>query len=263
MNKKPVVYMQTDARWKDKPYQTTGETTTIGKSGCGPTCAAMLIETLTGKTYTPVDACAWSIQHGYKALNQGTYYSYFTPQFKAFGIDCKQLNGSNLYGNSTSPVHDQVVNLLKQGYYMIACMGKGNWTSSGHFIVVWWQDGKVRINDPASTKEIRLNGDISTFRSQVKYYFSIDAREYNGTKPVQKGDDEDVDVNRFKELWQEMRKELQDNDSSAWSQEPREWAIQNGIVQGGGNDNYMWQDVLDREQMVTLLYRFAKLMGKA
>ena len=30
----------------------------------------MLIETLTGKTFTPVDACAWSVEHGYKALNQ-------------------------------------------------------------------------------------------------------------------------------------------------------------------------------------------------
>ena len=30
MNKKPVVYMQTDPRWKDKPYQVKGETATIG-----------------------------------------------------------------------------------------------------------------------------------------------------------------------------------------------------------------------------------------
>jgi hypothetical protein len=255
--------MQTDSRWAGKPYQTTGETTTIGKSGCGPTCAAMLLETLTGKTITPVDTCAWSVSHGYKAKGQGTYYSYFKPQFAAYGIECKQLNGANLYGNAASAVHDQALELLKQGYYLIACMGKGNWTSSGHFVVAWWEDGKVRINDPASTKDSRVNGDLVTFKSQVKYYFTVDAREYNGVKPEsQKGENEDMDVNRFKELWQEMRKELQDNDSSAWSQEAREWAVQSGIVQGGGSDNYMWEDVLNREQMVVLLYRFAKLMGK-
>ena len=179
MNKQPVSYMQTDARWKNKDYSTTGESTTIAESGCGPTCAAMLIETLTGKTYTPVDACNWSLKHGYKALKQGTYYSYFVPQFKEFGIDCEQLSWTNTYGNPNNEVHTKAFNLLKEGYYLIACMGKGTWTNSGHFIVVWWADGKVRINDPASTKDERLNGNLATFKSQVKYYWAIDAREYN------------------------------------------------------------------------------------
>ena len=30
-----------------------------------------LIETLTGKTFTPEDACNWSMAHGYKALGNG------------------------------------------------------------------------------------------------------------------------------------------------------------------------------------------------
>ena len=64
MNKRPVSYLQTDPRWKNKPYRVPGENATIGGSGCGPTAAAMLIETITGKTYTPEDACAWSIAHG-------------------------------------------------------------------------------------------------------------------------------------------------------------------------------------------------------
>lgn len=179
MNKQPVYYMQTDARWKNKPYRVAGENTTIGDSGCGPTCAAMLIETLTGKMFTPEDACEWATKKGYKALGQGTYYSYFVPQFKAFDIECIRLNGVNAYGNSKAAVHEQAFSLLKQGYYLIACMGKGTWTSSGHYIVVWWQDGKVCINDPISKKDARMNGDIQTFRSQVKYYWAIDARKHN------------------------------------------------------------------------------------
>lgn len=179
MNKQPVSYLQTDARWKNKDYSAKGESTTIGRSGCGPTCAAMIIETLTGKTFTPADACSWALKRGYKAANQGTYYSYFVPQFKAYGIVCERLNTASLYGNKTSPVHAKAFDLLKKGYYLIACMGKGLWTSSGHYIVVWWEDGKVRINDPASTKAARLNGDLATFKSQVKYYWAIDARAYN------------------------------------------------------------------------------------
>lgn len=78
-------------------------------------------------------------------------------------------------------------------------------------------------------------------------------------------EDENMDAARFKELWDEMRKELQDNDASAYSEEARKWAVENGIINGGSATEFngMWQDVLTREQMVTVLYRFAKLMGKA
>lgn len=259
LNKRPISYLQTDPRWKDKPYRVPGETATIGGSGCGPTCAAMLVETLTGKTYTPEDACAWSVEHGYKALGQGTYYSYFVPQFAAFGVECQQLNWNNVYGKPNDSVHTKAFALLKAGWYLIACMGKGLWTSSGHFIVVWWEDGKVCINDPASTRTERLNGDLSTFRSQVKYYWAIDARQYNNDME----EEDDMDKERFRELWLEMRADLQDNDASDWSAEARQWAVDNGIVQGGGSGNYMWEDLLTREQMAVMLYRFAQMMGRA
>ena len=76
-------------------------------------------------------------------------------------------------------------------------------------------------------------------------------------------EDEDMDVNRFEELFAEMRRDLQDNDASGYSEEAREWGINSGLFQGGGNDNYMWQDMVTREQLVTILHRFAKMMGKA
>lgn len=201
MNKRPVSYLQTDKRWKDLPYQVPGETATIGGSGCGPTAAAMLIETLTGKTFTPVDACKWSVEHGYKAKGQGTYYGYFAPQFAAFGIKCWQLSWTNVYHNPASKVHDQALEYLKQGYYLIALMKKGNWTSGGHFIVVWWADGKIRINDPASTRDSRVNGDINTFRNEAAYYWVVDARAYNQ-------EDDIVSYDKFKEYMDQYRQEL-------------------------------------------------------
>lgn len=179
MNKQPVSYLQTDPRWAALPYRVPGEDATVGGSGCGPTAAAMLIETLTGQTFTPADACAWSVEHGYKALNQGTYYSYFKPQFAAFGIGCDQMNWVSTYGQPDHPNHQNMLELLRQGYYIIALMGKGLWTSSGHFVVVWWADETIFINDPASTRPERLRGDPSTFFSQAKYYWWVDARAYN------------------------------------------------------------------------------------
>lgn len=262
MNKKPVSYLQTDARWKNKPYQVPGETATIGGSGCGPACAAMVIATLADKSVTPVETCAWSVAHGYKALNQGTYYSYFKPQMAAYGIECKQLLSSRIINQPNHPIHDQVKEYLAQGYYVIALMGPGTWTSGGHFVLLWGWDDKVRINDPASTKDKRLNGDPATFRNEARCYWLVDARQHNK-------EDDDMDQERFNEMFktamQSYRNELRDNDSGNWSQEAREFAISEGIFEGAtsadGKPNYMWEDFLTREQCAQVLYRFAHKYG--
>lgn len=81
-------------------------------------------------------------------------------------------------------------------------------------------------------------------------------------------EDEDMTLDRFKELMKEYRAELQDNDCGTWSKDARDWAIANGIISGTGNNangepNYAWADQLTREQAAALFYRFARLMGKA
>lgn len=98
-----------------------------------------------------------------------------------------------------------------------------------------------------------------------RYGLTMDDVRRDVKKEMEKEDEDDMDVNRFKELWIEMRKSLQDNDAAEWSAEARQWAIDNGLVQGGSADEFngMWEDVLTREQMVTLLFRFAKLVGQA
>ena len=81
--------------------------------------------------------------------------------------------------------------------------------------------------------------------------------------------DPQVTVNEktFAGFLAEYRKTLQDNDANDYSKEAREWAVSTGLIQGSGvaengDANYMWGDFLTREQFVTVLYRFAKNMGK-
>lgn len=243
MNKKPVSYLQTDPRWKKKDYSAKGESTTIGASGCGPTAAAMLIETLTGKIFTPEDACKWSLQHGYKAVKQGTYYSYFVPQFAYFGIHCYQLSWENTYHKPNSSVHDKALALLKQGYYLIALMKKGNWTSSGHFVVVWWADGKVYINDPASTKATRVEGNMNTFRNEAAYYWVIDAREYNKST----GKEDDDEVVTYKTL----------KDVPSWYRPSIQKVVDKGALKGDQNGVLNVSEDLCRT--LTVLDRLGKL----
>ena len=170
----PVYYMQTDSRWKNQNYSAPGEKKNIGSSGCGITCSAMVIATLKDKNATPVQTANWSMAHGYKALNQGTYYTYFVPQFNEYEIQCKRLNTSNLYGKSSSTAHTEALNALKDGNWVIACMGKGNWTSAGHYILLYgYKDGYVYINDPASKASLRIKNTWSLFAKQVKYMWTI------------------------------------------------------------------------------------------
>jgi hypothetical protein len=191
MNKKPVSYLQTDKRWKNVRIPCNGGDMSIGGGGCGPTSAAMLIETLTGKTCLPTETMEWACKHGYVTANQGTDYAYFKPQFNQYGIRCEMLTWSVCL-SAGSWVRDEVIKKLKEGYYFIALMKKGLWTSGGHYIVVWWADNKIRINDPASTRDERLNGDPDTFFSQAKYFWWIDARAHNNGR-----EDEDMDIKKL------------------------------------------------------------------
>ena len=91
-------------------------------------------------------------------VKQGTYDSYFKPQMAACGIRCGQLPGSRILNQPNHPIHEEVRNYLREGYWVIALMGPGTWTKGGHFVLVWDWDGKARILDPASSADKRLNG---------------------------------------------------------------------------------------------------------
>lgn len=192
---KPTSYLQTDPRWANVDYSAKGEQTTIGKSGCGPTAMAMVLATWADKSVTPKSECAWALAHGYKAPHQGTYYGYFAAAAKRYGLYCRMLNGASIYGNPNSKYHAEAKAAVDRGNLVIACMGRGLWTSSGHFVLVWKIDGNtIYINDPASTRTVRTQGDYSTFKQQVKYYFVV-----KNTAVLQqpKKEDDDMDINKL------------------------------------------------------------------
>lgn len=64
----------------------------------------------------------------------------------------------------------------------------------------------------------------------------------------------------FEALLRAHEKALEDNDAGTWSEKARQWAIDEGIVNGigylqDGTPNYAWEAKVTREQMVTMLYR--------
>jgi len=173
--KRPKKYLQTDPRWAGNDYSAKGDGSTIGTAGCGPTAAAMVIATWRNYAITPAHTAAWAKSVGYKAPNQGTYYSYFAPQMAKFGIQCKQLNYRNLREMTSyeaAAYHEKALQAVQRGDLVIACMGPGLWTKSGHFILWWKVTGTMaHINDPASSRSEKELAPLERLQREVKYYF--------------------------------------------------------------------------------------------
>lgn len=171
----PILYMQTDPKWANNDYSAKGEKTTIKAEGCGIACSAMVIASLVDKKVTPEVTAKWSLEHGYKALKQGTYYSYFKPQFAEYGIKCNMMNSVNCYGKPNDPIHKKVRKTLEDGNWIISVAGKGDFTSSGHYILVYGLDGdNVLIKDPYNTKAICSKMPWDRYIKQQKYYWEIE-----------------------------------------------------------------------------------------
>lgn len=118
---------------------------------------------------------------------------------------------------------------------------------------------------------IEGNNNESTRRTSYKLTYSdiggFGRPDYSIVPNTSDQEDITVDDKTFYEHFMKMRESLQDNDSSSYSKDARAWAIKNGLIQGNGTvdstgePNYMWEDLLTREQFITVLYRFAQKCG--
>ena len=225
---KPVDYLQTDSRWKNNSYAAKGETSTIGSAGCGPTCAAMVIAALADSSVTPATKAKWSLNHGFKAYHQGTYYAYFVPQMAAYGIKCKQLNTSTIYhgAGSAKTINAKALEAVKKGNWIIACMGKGDWTSSGHFVLWYGVEGNnALIMDPNSTKASRRKAVVSTFQYQAKFYWEIEV-----PNAMEEDDMTEEQVLKIVDKWFIERGLIPISDAI---KPDLDWAYEHGIMKDG------------------------------
>nr|DAF27033.1 MAG TPA: Papain-like cysteine protease AvrRpt2 [Caudoviricetes sp.] len=111
-------YSQIDSRWSSHPYTSCGNySQTIGSSGCGPTCASMVV-TATKGTITPPEMGDLFVKYGYRTSNNGTYFSAFRFVADTFDI-----------GYEETYYLDTAVNLLRNNHYVIVSCGNGLFTT--------------------------------------------------------------------------------------------------------------------------------------
>ena len=167
-------YSQIDSRWASHPYTSINKSSqTIGTSGCGPTCASMVV-TATRGTITPPEMGDLFVEHGYRSANNGTYLSAFRFVADTFNIEY----------NETYKL-DNAINLLNNNYYVVASCGNGLFTTGGHLIlIVGVENDTLKIYDPflyngkfeTSTRrgKVTVSGNtvycsISNFRKYANY----------------------------------------------------------------------------------------------
>lgn len=131
-------YSQIDNRWRYKMYSSVGNSSqTIGTSGCGPTCASMVV-TATKGTITPPEMCDLFVKYGYRSTNNGTYWSAFRFVADTFDI---------VYQETTDI--QKAIQLLENQNYVVASCGNGLFTTGGHFILLTKvENGMIEIYDP-------------------------------------------------------------------------------------------------------------------
>ena len=164
-------YSQADSRWGNKLYTSTNnKSQTIKSSGCGPTCASMIVSSSKG-AILPSTMAKLFVDNGYRTANSGTAWSAYS--FVADYFDFKEYYTTNDFSLMTKYLK-QTKSDGNNKYYIIASCGSGLFTSSGHYIVlVADKNGNVTVYDPyvykgkfntASRKKanVTLKGNIAT-----------------------------------------------------------------------------------------------------
>ncbi|OUO91502.1 hypothetical protein B5F40_03450 [Gordonibacter sp. An230] len=133
----PELY-QRDPSWASERY--AGDA--FGESGCGPTCLSMVYIALTGHDdRTPADMGALSEALGC-ATPDGTAWTFMTEGAAEAGLVAEELPANEA----------SVRGAILSGSPVIASVGPGDFTTTGHFIVLAGIDerGQLVVRDPNS-----------------------------------------------------------------------------------------------------------------
>lgn len=150
------LFLQWDARWG---YVSYGDDN-IGLSGCGPACLSMVIFSLTrDESVTPDAIAGYSMDMGYYEYGAGTSWSLMTEAAAQYGV----MAGELALNEGIMRSH------LDNGHMIICSMGPGDFTTTGHFIVIYGydQDGFL-VNDPYSRIRSSKTWDYDTISGQIR-----------------------------------------------------------------------------------------------
>lgn len=156
------LFLQWDPRWG---YESYGKDNIIGVAGCGPTCMSMALYYLTGdETLTPDKLAAYALEHGYYAQGHGTAWSFMEDVPVQYGLVVRK----------PSLTEWELQAELDLGSIIICAMREGDFTSGGHFIVIYGYDEEgYKVNDPNCVARSRRHWMLDEIEDQIKSIWAI------------------------------------------------------------------------------------------
>lgn len=151
------LFLQWDERWG---YETYGSSF-LAVTGCGPTCISMVVCGLTGDTYwNPRETAKFSEQQGYYVPGEGTSWDLMTEGAQMLGLNA-------FYGDVSA---DYIYSYLDSSHPIICSMYPGDFTYTGHFIVLTGidPDGNIIVNDPNSRRNSDTHWTMDTLLPQIR-----------------------------------------------------------------------------------------------
>lgn len=148
--------MQWDPRWGCAPY---GDGL-MALNGCGPTALSMVVCGLTGDgSVTPWTVARYADEAGYYVEGAGSKWELMSTGCQHFGLSAREL-----------PLDRSVmVRALEDGQPIVCSVGAGDFTTSGHFILLTGvEDGKFRVNDPNRRSNSEKLWDYDTLAPQIR-----------------------------------------------------------------------------------------------
>lgn len=155
------LFLQWDRRWGYEEYGSD----CIGITGCGPTCLAMVGYYLTGDDSFNPDAMAeFAEKNGYYEAGYGSSWTLISEGGIKLGLDVTEI----------PLVKKRMTDNLEVGNPIILAMGPGDFTTTGHYIVITGlEDGMFRINDPNSRVNSEKLWSYEQIESQIRNLWVI------------------------------------------------------------------------------------------
>lgn len=153
--------LQWDMRWGYEKYGSDF----LAITGCGPTCLAMVGYYLTGEeTMTPDQVASFAEKNGYYSRGSGSSWTLISEGGPQLGLSVTEL----------PLVRKKMVSALEEGKPIILSMGPGDFTSSGHYIVLTGMDGdNFRVCDPNSIQRSDRSWSYEELEDQIRNIWAI------------------------------------------------------------------------------------------
>ena len=132
---------------------------------CGPTCLSMVVCGLSGTSkYDPYTVAQLAEANGYHVSGSGSKWTLMS-------------EGAGLLGLTSHEVifdKEHIKRELEAGNPIICVVGPGDFTTQGHFIILWSidDDYNVRIKDPNSKERSKKLWELDKVMPQIRNLWS-------------------------------------------------------------------------------------------